>query len=561
MAVGKEEKIPRNAAATLRGRRTLFALLLCLFSFHLLPGTSNAEVVNVYISGNGGYYSNSGSDNGSGNGNGSGNYNGSVCYPVNRNYGGSGQPLVIKSIAMLPLENFSGREDAPELVAEYIRKELKGKGWVLITEEGVVERFLAKRRIRYTGAITRLTAREMGKVLGVDAVMVGSVDQYYQRGTRTVVGVTARMVSTADGAMVWADNLTYVGHDFETVLGLGVVGSLDTLSAMVTGDLVKSIADRFFIRDIVLSPFEIERVITYPPMAQAGEEVDLRVKIMPITDAPKEVVAMVGGREYALAMVGEYEYGGLVEVPDSEGLYHIDIVARDPAMTPFSFAAAGKVVVDDTAPEVVLALNKKVFSPRKLGGVKLTPELLNRDEIDEWSIDIVDIDGKVVRHDRGFGALPRNIVWKGEKDRGGMVEDGDYTYNFSVKDRAGNETLLTDVLRVRSRPPEIEVAVDMADEDIVMFSFDYDREEKIESWKLTITDRGGNKLKVMAGKGAIPEKLEYTLAPEHDLRKMAFSVFAKDEAGNTFKLRKAIPSAFVNKTPFAKLRKKYMKDF
>src|SRR3990172_10352913 len=106
-------------------------LLSLFFAFMFIPALSFSAI------GNG--------NNGNGN-NGNGN-------------NGAGQTVVIKSIAILPLENLTVDRVAAFIIKENIKTELKGKGWVFIVKDDLVEDFLANRRIRYTGAITRLAVR------------------------------------------------------------------------------------------------------------------------------------------------------------------------------------------------------------------------------------------------------------------------------------------------------------------------------------------------------------------------------------------------------------------
>ena len=90
--------------------------------------------------------------------------------------------------------------------------------------------------------------REMGKALGVDAVLVGSVNQYSGDGGKITVGIGLRLLSAVNGSILWSDNITYTGRDFEGFLGLGVVTSIDELTSMVVRDIVQGVADRFFVR-------------------------------------------------------------------------------------------------------------------------------------------------------------------------------------------------------------------------------------------------------------------------------------------------------------------------
>jgi TolB-like protein len=474
----------------------------------------------------------------------------------------TGLPIILKNIAILPLENLTDDPEATAIVTEYLKRELKGKGWVLITETDTVEKFLAKRRIRYTGAVTRLTVREMGKVLGIDAVLVGSVTQFSAFKSNVTVGVSARLVSALDGSLVWAESLAYTTRDFEGLLGLGAITSLDELSAMVVRDLVMSIAERFFINGATLSPFEIERVAAYPAVGKGSERIKLRVKVLPIIEEPKGIKAVVEGNEVDLSMVRAGEYEATIMSPEGEGVYFVDVIAMDHTGVPFTFYAAGKIIVDNTPPKIEMALDKKVFASKRRSKVIFTTRLMDLDEIDEWRMEILNSEGKVVRSDNGYGKLPPKLVWRGRTETLSLADDGKYTCRFSVKDLAGNETVLTETIRVKNNPPDIKVDIDVVDE-ILLFTFNYDPDEHITSWELSILDRKGNTLKTIKGEGDFPEKLEYPLEEDFDFRKLNFSVTALDDVGNSFNLTKPLPSFFTGKRPFARLKEKgqFVDDF
>lgn len=466
--------------------------------------------------------------------------------------------VVLKNIAILPFENLTENPAATKTIAELVKKELRGKGWVFITRDEAVEEFLAKRRIRYTGGITRLAVREIGKVLGVDAVLVGSVNQFSgasgqfsDANGKINVGVTARLVNTIDGSIIWADTLSYTDAEFVGLLGLGHITSIDVLSSKVAKDLVKGIADRFFIKEAGLSPFEIEKADALPSVTKGGDKISLRVKVLSITEEPKDVAAVIDGNKIALAKGEDGEYEGVVNAPVNEGVYTIDVVAKDQAMSSFPFGAVGKITVDSTPPKVSLTISRKVFAPQRRGYIVFTPVLLNFDEIDEWEMEIFDRDGKRVRGDKGYGKLPKGLVWRGENDRFAQVSDGEYTYKFAVKDIAGNETVLTDGVRVKNNPPVIKVDVDKV-EDKVLFTFEHNPDENIKSWKLAILDKGGKPVKTVEGNGEFPPQLEYPVETDFDITSMAFSVSATDDADNPFNLTKSIPSILSKKTPFAK---------
>jgi len=465
-----------------------------------------------------------------------------------------GDVVSISSLAILPLENLSDNPLAAKLVTDYLKAELKSRGLFNITNAKDVGRFLARRRIRYTGAITRSSVREMGKVLGVDAVLLGTVNYYSIVSGTLIVGVNCRMLSTTDGSIVWAGNITYTGKDFEGVLGLGVVKSINTLASMVVKDLIGNLKDRFFVRDSSYGPFDIERVITYPVMGRSGGKRDINVKFLNLTGEPVMVKALVGAREYELKRVSFGTYEGVIDSPAAEGIHLVDVVAMDSGNNPYAFSAAGKVVVDNTPPVISMSANRTVFSSKKRGFVIFEPKLVSFEEIDEWNVDITNSKGAVVRSDRGYGRMPAKLMWKGDYASRAFVEDGSYTFTLHVKDPAGNAAKVSNVVMVKNSPPAIDVDVDIV-EETVLFSFHYSPDEPIDSWKIAIVDRGGNIINMLSGTGkTMPKRFEYPIGKDYDVKKLSFKVEAKDVAGNKFEMIKTIPSLFANKVPFAGLK-------
>lgn len=462
------------------------------------------------------------------------------------------QSEMVKNVAILPLENLSEDSAATGMIGEFIKKELSSKGWVHVKEKDAVEQFLARRRVRYTGGITRVLAREMGKTLGVDAILVGSINQFSDIMGRANVGVTVRLVGTDDGNIIWADTLSYSGYDFEGLLGLGIITSTDTLGSKVAEGLIENISDKTFtIKGTNLSPFELEKIETQPTVVRGGDKVWIRIKMLAISEEPVEVKVVIDNIELELVLRETGEYDGYVEAPLAESMYPVSVIARNKAGRTYTFDATGKIVVDTTPPKIELNVSNKVFSPQKKGSVLFTPRLMSVDNIDEWVIEIFDKEGNKVRSDRGYGKLPKGLIWRGETDKLGRVGDGEYVYKFTTKDMAGNETFLTDSIRVKNQPPAIKVNIDKV-EDKVLFTFEYNHDENIKSWKLSILDRDGKTIQTMEGDGELPPKIDYLVEQGFDIKKMSFSVTAIDVVDNVFSLTKPIWSILSKKAPLMK---------
>jgi len=464
------------------------------------------------------------------------------------------QAKPLSSMAIMPLENLSNHPEAAALVSRVLREELKKVAPGALIDDNAVDEFITNRRIRYTGAVSRLIAREMGKDLGIDAVMITSIDLFEETTTQVTVGLTARLISTHDGSIIWSNSSSYSGRDFQRFLGLGIIDSSEKLSSVVIKELISSFPGSYFPVSELQNPFEVARVVTSTDSGRSNDKIDLSVQLESFANDPQEVRVIVGGNEAVLSKWKRNIYRGSLNAPVDEGPYHLDVIAIDRSGIPYSFNAISRVTIDNTPPKVSLALNRSVFAPKNKGYVTFTPNLIGFEKINEWAIEIADDSGNLVRSNKGYGSIPKKLIWRGRTDKMAIVSDGKYEYRFKVKDEAGNETVLLGELKVNHRPPAINVDVDISD-DALEFTFDKDGDEDIESWQFSMLQRDGNILKSMTGKGDIPKTLEYQLNNATELSTLAFSVDATDSAGNTFALKKSI-SSYISKSrvPFARLK-------
>ncbi len=470
--------------------------------------------------------------------------------------------LVLKSIAVLPFENLTTEPTASQLFTDLLRKELKRKGWVRLVPQEVIEEYLAKRRIRYTGAITRLHARQMGKELDVDAILLGSVNLFYDDAMGDIhAGLSVRIVSTIDGSIIWADSRSLTGGDFITLFGLGRISDIRALAMQLVNSTTDIIAKKFFLSEADLSPFEIEEVRAFPPVARGGEEVLMQVRIFPIMDEPGEVKIRLAQNEVVLKKRGGWSYEGKIVAPEGEGMYPIQVVASDGDENTFSFDAVSKVMVDNTPPMVGLVLNTRAFSPARKGFLTLAPKLKMVDEVEEWTIDIMDEEGRKIRSDRGFGSLPKLLIWRGETDENRRVEDGYYTFRFVVRDRAGNVSTLTDSVKVKNVASEIGLDVDIADEKLTLL-LKAPEDERFKSWDISLLNKeDGSLIEVFEGGGEVPSLIEYEMDEGLDLKKTSILINAEDEAGNVFTHSELVATNISKKAAVTGKRRGLIEDF
>ena len=131
----------------------------------------------------------------------------------------------------------------------------------------------------------------------------------------------------------------------------------------------------------------------------------------------------------------------------------------------------------------------------------------------EWSVEIRDASGKLVRTLSGQGPAPRNLAWD-LKNADGSLADRDQPYKFNVMMRDFNgRTVASDGFIAKEiRPKELMDTSPKYDAAAggLIFKPKGTMSVGVKEWKLNIRDSQGNVLKTLSGTGAIPKNLVWT---------------------------------------------------
>jgi len=174
-------------------------------------------------------------------------------------------------IAVFPVENLSGTPSPLKEMRQSVINRLRTEGFPVL-EEGILEKFMTRHRVRFTGGIDRGTAKAFKEETGTEAVLITSVELYSDR-VPPKIGLIARLVSTGDKPVIlWMDGVGLAGDQSPGILGLGLIedprelcekaaSSLwDSLTGYLSGEKgemgIKS-AKRKFSPKIVYRSFEI----------------------------------------------------------------------------------------------------------------------------------------------------------------------------------------------------------------------------------------------------------------------------------------------------------------
>lgn len=129
---------------------------------------------------------------------------------------------VVQKIAVLPLENLTQDQQAGERVRKIVVSELLAAGVLDVVEPAQVNRVLNEQQIQSISSLASKQIQEISKSLGVQALILGSVDTYDRitvgGGSFAEVAITLRAIDAETGTVIWSTS--------KSAGGAGVFGRL-----------------------------------------------------------------------------------------------------------------------------------------------------------------------------------------------------------------------------------------------------------------------------------------------------------------------------------------------
>lgn len=151
-------------------------------------------------------------------------------------------------VAVLPLENLTQDRFAGDRVRETLVVELASLGAFQVLDPGIVNKTLRQEGISTTTELGPEEAIRLGRALGVDGLLLGTVMEYRERrsGTFTVpeVAISVRLMETENGLAVWSATSARTGMRLKTRLfGVGEQSATDVVRDLVR-ELMAGIYER-----------------------------------------------------------------------------------------------------------------------------------------------------------------------------------------------------------------------------------------------------------------------------------------------------------------------------
>lgn len=147
-------------------------------------------------------------------------------------------------IAVLPAENLSGTKAPLEEIENYIGAGLVERGFRVL-DKNSLEHFRKKHRMRHTGGVNSTLSEALLEEIGVDAVLITSLEAYQEAGPPQISLITRLVSSGSRPEIIWMDSVGLSGDESPGLLDLKRIRKSSELIKKGAGVLTDSLAAGF----------------------------------------------------------------------------------------------------------------------------------------------------------------------------------------------------------------------------------------------------------------------------------------------------------------------------
>ena len=189
-------------------------------------------------------------------------------------------------IAVFPVENLSGTVAPVKEIRQMCIERLKIQGFDVLEDE-VLDKFMAKYRIRYTGGLEREIAKVFKREINTGGILITSLE-LYNDANPPKISLIARLVSTGDQpSILWMDGVGLAGDDSPGILGLGLIENpkilMEKATKSILDSLIKYLSTRMEGRDGHGVKKKFKPKISYRPPALDPDR-NYTVAVIPFFD-------------------------------------------------------------------------------------------------------------------------------------------------------------------------------------------------------------------------------------------------------------------------------------
>lgn len=436
-------------------------------------------------------------------------------------------------IAVLPLEDLSlGSNGLDMVITRQVREGMARRGFAMVSHDEVID-FMVRNRVRWLGHLGSQYVRRIKKELGVDYIVLGSVNQRRDKSP-FALGLTLQVVRTGDAQIIWAHSAELCGADEIRLLGLAEPRDMAEMEGLVVQQALLAMPENLqeYGRPLEIRD-TIESVFVGPEIIKPGDTVHCRVKLGAQPRAIFETSVSIFVDERIIeAQYLEKENAFVASWPAAlnNERYPVSIAISRPGSMDRE-VLVGSYLVDGQVPALALQLKGQeldgmVILQKK---VAIMPVMKKPEPIKRWLMTVHDKNGLEIMTANGQNGLPARFAWWGQTKNGGLVADGFYTIGLKVWDRAGNSASADEVIRVIRREPKMSVAMKEQEENLAL-SLEYDGEIPLAYWRLEVQNQDGDIISQSSGTD-VDSHLMLPLATVAG-QNISYRLYAQDMLGN-----------------------------
>ncbi len=455
------------------------------------------------------------------------------------------EPAFGVQLAVMPLEDLSkGDNGLNPAMTDRLREALGRKGYAVVEEKRIID-FMAKNRIRWLGRLDSRHVLRLRQELGADYILLGSVNQVREKEP-AALGLSLQMIRASDAKMVWSGGAQLCRADVRRFLGLAEPRNLVEIEDIVVGRAMEILPHG--LPKISELPTEnlTEEIHLTSEVVKPGETMRCRIRFSESNtkQAGVSVSVVVDEKSVeAVYLAQEQCYEAAWPATGRDGRYPVSVNINSGQMGRKS-VFAGSFLVDGQPPEIALSLRGQELDGEVVLRRQLTisPVLREPEPIATWEISILDASGQIVKAENGRGNLPGRFSWWGQRQDGIMAEDGLYTVQVAVWDRAGNNAAVSGNFLILRKRPEISIVAEKLGEGIQV-DLGYDGKVPLASWRVELRSGSGTILQEASGE-KLPARLMVPFSSESD--KISCHVYGQDVLGN--KVRQVVDNILALKS-------------
>ncbi len=151
----------------------------------------------------------------------------------------------VKKVAIFSFHNNTMIAEASKIVTgAFVASLVKTKKFK-VEFPGNIKSFLVNERIIVRTGVDLDTIKRMGRRLGVDAVIMGRIEEFVgmeekKRGVIPMVSISSRLVDVRTGKILWMAQHRRTGDDYIKVLDFGKVRSVGELTKKVVLEMIET---------------------------------------------------------------------------------------------------------------------------------------------------------------------------------------------------------------------------------------------------------------------------------------------------------------------------------